>query len=50
MTYETDETEDGRESFTFYLNAPDYYGYTETTEIGTFKFILNQENGGTENV
>ncbi len=50
MTYETAEAEDGRESFTFYLDAPDYYGYTETTEIGNFKFILNQENGGTENV
>ncbi len=46
MTYETAETEDGKESFTFYLDAPDYYGYTETTEIGNFKFILN---GGNQN-
>lgn len=46
MTYETAEAEDGKESFTFYLDAPDYYGYTETTEIGNFKFILNKENGG----
>ncbi len=36
--------------YTFYLDAPDYYGYTETTEIGNFKFILNQKNGGKENV
>lgn len=36
--------------YTFYLDAPDYYGYTETTEIGNFKFILNKENGGTVNV
>lgn len=35
-----------RFNFTFYLDAPDYYGYTETTEIGNFKFILNKENGG----
>lgn len=50
MTYETAESEDGKESFTFYLNAPDYYGYTETTEIGNFKFILNKDNGGDKNV
>lgn len=50
MTYETAEAEDGKESFTFYLDAPDYYGYTETTEIGNFKFILNKENGGDKNV
>lgn len=36
--------------YTFYLDAPDYYGYTETTEIGNFKFILNKENGGNPNV
>lgn len=47
MTYETAETEEGKENFTFYLDAPDYYGYTETTEIGNFKFILN---GGKQNV
>lgn len=50
MTYETAESEDGKESFTFYLDAPDYYGYSETTEIGNFKFILNKENGGDKNV
>ncbi len=50
MTYETAESEDGKESFTFYLDAPDYYGYTETTEIGNFKFILNKDNGGDKNV
>lgn len=33
--------------YVFYLDAPDYYGYTETTEIGNFKFILN---GGKQNV
>ena len=46
MKYETIEADDGKESFIFYLDAPDYYGYTETTEIGNFKFILNKENGG----
>lgn len=46
MKYETAETDDGKESFIFYLDAPDYYGYSETAEIGNFKFILNQENGG----
>ncbi len=46
MKYDTAESEDGKKSFTFYLDAPDYYGYTETTEIGNFKFILNKENGG----
>ena len=46
MEYETIETDDGKESFIFYLDTPDYYGYTETTEIGNFKFILNKENGG----
>lgn len=50
MTYETAEAEDGKESFTFYLDAPDYYGYSETAEIGNFKFILNKENGGDKNV
>lgn len=50
MKYETIEAEDGKESFIFYLDAPDYYGYTETTEIGNFKFILNKENGGNQNV
>lgn len=50
MTYETAEAEDGKESFTFYLDAPDYYGCSETTEIGNFKFILNKENGGNQNV
>ncbi len=38
-----------RFNFIFYLDAPDYYGYTETTEIGNFKFILNKENGGNQN-
>ena len=46
MNYETIKADDGKESFIFYLDAPDYYGYTETTEIGNFKFILNKENGG----
>lgn len=46
MDYETIEADDGKESFIFYLDAPEYYGYTETTEIGNFKFILNKENGG----
>lgn len=46
MEYETIEADDGKESFIFYLDAPDYYGYSETTEIGNFKFILNKENGG----
>lgn len=46
MKCETIEADDGKESFVFYLDAPDYYGYTETTEIGNFKFILNKENGG----
>lgn len=50
MEYETIEAEDGKESFIFYLDAPDYYGYSETTEIGNFKFILNKENGGNLNV
>lgn len=50
MTYETAEAKDGKENFTFYLDAPDYYGYTETTEIGNFKFIINKENGGDKNV
>jgi len=50
MTFRTETAWDGNQSFTFYLDAPDYYGYTETTEIGNFKFILNQENGGKENV
>lgn len=50
MEYETIEAEDGKESFIFYLDAPDYYGCTETTEIGNFKFILNKENGGNLNV
>lgn len=50
MKYDTLTSEDGKKSFTFYLDAPDYYGYTETTEIGNFKFILNKENGGTVNV
>lgn len=50
MEYETIEAKDGKESFIFYLDAPDYYGYTETTEIGNFKFILNKENGGNLNV
>lgn len=36
--------------YVFYLDAPDYYGYSETTEIGNFKFILNNENGGNQNV
>lgn len=49
MKYETIEADDGKESFIFYLDAPDYYGYTETTEIGNFKFILNKENGGNQN-
>lgn len=46
MNYETIKADDGKESFIFYLDVPDYYGYTETTEIGNFKFILNKENGG----
>ena len=46
MDYEIITADDGKESFIFYLDAPDYYGYTETTEIGNFKFILNKENGG----
>lgn len=46
MKYETIEADDGKESFIFYLDAPDYYGFSETTEIGNFKFILNKENGG----
>lgn len=50
MKYETTEADDDRESFVFYLDAPDYYGYTETIEIGNFKFILNKENEGTENI
>lgn len=50
MEYKTTESEDGKKNITFYLDAPDYYGYTETTEIGNFKFILNKENGGTVNV
>lgn len=49
MEYETIEADDGNESFIFCLDAPDYYGYTETTEIGNFKFILNKENGGNQN-
>ncbi|MDE6599603.1 MAG: hypothetical protein K2K34_05935 [Oscillospiraceae bacterium] len=49
MKYETTEADDGKESIIFYLDAPDYYGYTETTEIGNFKFILNKENGGNQN-
>lgn len=36
--------------YVFYLDAPDYYGYSETTEIGNFKFILNKDNGGDKNV
>ena len=35
--------------YVFCLDAPDYYGYSETTEIGNFKFILNKENGGNQN-
>ncbi len=50
MEYDTVTSEDGKKSIIFYLDAPDYYGYTETTEIGNFKFILNKENGGTVNV
>lgn len=50
MKYETIESNDGKQSFIFYLDAPDYYGYSETTEIGNFKFILNNENGGNQNV
>lgn len=50
IEYETIEAEDGKQSFIFYLDAPDYYGYSETTEIGNFKFILNNENGGNQNV
>lgn len=46
MDYEIITANDRKESFIFYLDAPDYYGYTETTEIGNFKFILNKENGG----
>lgn len=46
MDYEIITADDGKQSFIFYLDAPDYYGYTETTEIGNFKFILNKENGG----
>lgn len=46
MEYKIIKADDGNESFVFYLDAPDYYGYTETTEIGNFKFILNKENGG----
>ncbi|MDE6746101.1 MAG: hypothetical protein K2J72_05620 [Oscillospiraceae bacterium] len=49
MKYETIEADDGKEGFIFYLDAPDYYGYSETTEIGNFKFILNKENGGNQN-
>lgn len=49
IKYETIEADDGKESFIFYLDAPDYYGYSETTEIGNFKFILNKENGGNQN-
>lgn len=49
MDYEIITADDGKESFIFYLDAPDYYGYTETTEIGNFKFILNKENGGNQN-
>ena len=50
MKYETIEAEDGKESFIFYLDAPDNYGFSETTEIGNFKFILNKDNGGDKNV
>lgn len=50
MKYETIEADDGKQSFIFYLDAPDYYGYSETTEIGNFKFILNKDNGGDKNV
>lgn len=46
MDYEIITADNGKESFIFYLDAPDYYGYSETTEIGNFKFILNKENGG----
>lgn len=51
MSYESKELSLYRKyytpyEYTFYLDAPDYYGYTETTEIGNFKFILNKENGG----
>ncbi|MBP1561026.1 MAG: hypothetical protein J6C96_07275 [Oscillospiraceae bacterium] len=46
MKYETVESDNGKESFIFYLDAPDYYGYTETVTIGNFKFIIN---GGLEN-
>ena len=49
MEYEIIKADDGKESFIFYLDAPDYYGYSETTEIGNFKFILNKENGGNQN-
>ncbi len=27
--------------YTFHVDAPDYYGYTETVTIGNFKFIIN---------
>ncbi len=27
--------------YTFYVDEPDYYGYTDTVTIGNFKFIIN---------
>ena len=27
--------------YTFHVDEPDYYGYTETVTIGNFKFIIN---------
>ncbi|MBD5139305.1 MAG: hypothetical protein HDT24_08355 [Ruminococcus sp.] len=54
MTVEKTEKDLYRKHYTaydyvFYLDAPDYYGYSETTEIGNFKFILNKKNGGNQN-